>query len=1455
MHKQSHILYLLFALLLSNFSGAINIERFEKLDTRDGLSQNNVLSMYCDHNDFLWFGTMDGLNRFDGYSFKIFKTGTSKQNGLTHNRISKIWEDGNNVLWVETYDGYYHYYIREIEAFQSFPEYSESIKEHKSIINSYSEYKPGSVWIGSTGSGIYHLTFNPGADSYYDVTKINTENSEVTTNTINFFQHDNNNITWVGTESGLFAIDENDSIETFLEGATFRRGELVDNRLYTHSGGNAIDVFDVNRRIVIQTLQLIDEGVFQPTFINQIKKQWLIVGTESNGFFVVDLINNKKKHYVQNGMYIERFFTDSDDNVWLKTEQYGITKIDLNSGESKHYDLIEKERQTIIDDERPYFYEDQDKNLWIGTHGGGLALYNRGKDKFTFYRNNPQDKTTLSSDFVHCIAEDKSGLLWLGTGQFNGGANKVITANPSFKHIQPKTPIEDLADNVVRSVFQDSRSNIWIATKNGSIYVYDKNFKPLKKLENIHLIRKDVPGYNIYAIMEDRDGHIWLGSKGGGVLVSERSIKKSDNFYEELSFLQYRNEPNNEQSLSNNNVYSIIQDHKGNIWIGTYGGGLNFVLSRNHSELTCKRFTISNSTLSSNDVRYLHQDSRNNLWIATAFGLNVLSKENFESPADHFRSFLYDPDKPGSISYNDVIHIFEDSKKQLWFGTFGGGVSILENYNINNPVFKVYKTNDGLPNDAVFSILEDNSGKIWMSTENGISSYLPARMVFENYDSNSGIYANNYCENACCKLSSGQLVFGNIKGALLVNPEFIEKTYYAPRIAITNFQLNNRDIDIHSPESPIKNNISTLEHINLKYNQSSFSFEYSALSYLAPNQNFYAFMLEGFEEEWNFVGNQRKATYTNLSPGAYTFMVRAANWDGTWNEIPRKISIVITPPWWKSTWALIIYFIVSLFLVEIARRIFMKYYRMQNDLRVERRVNDIKLQFFTNISHEIRTPLTLILGPIADIKEHNKLPAEVKSRIEIMERNGKRMLKLINQLLDFRKIQNKKMDLKVVPLSLNTFVDEICEQFTPIARHKNINFKVELPNIDIGVYADPNKFDSVIFNILSNAFKYTGSGKSIKVKIDAPDNDYVDIDITDKGNGIPKNKINYLFQRFTPLSESNNNLAGTGIGLSLAYEIMQLHKGDIIVDSKVGEGSTFTIRLPLGKAHFDDAQLYEKIEGEQEHLNPDPITETSEPIVFEKPDSKKPVVLVVEDNTEVLLYISDCLNDLFKVETAIDGRDGLEKIKSIHPDLIITDVMMPEVNGIEFTKEVKNDFEHSHIPVIMLTAKSNVADQIEGVESGAEAYILKPFNSQYLRAVSQNFIKQRELVIRKYRDNEIGVHYDAKITSKDDEFLQQIFKIIEENFTNSDFNVEQLIDKSAYSRTVLYNKVKGMLGVSPVDLIRQVRLKHAARLITEGGHKISEAAYASGFNDPKYFRKCFKKMYSISPTEYKNENT
>ena len=640
----------------------------------------------------------------------------------------------------------------------------------------------------------------------------------------------------------------------------------------------------------------------------------------------------------------------------------------------------------------------------------------------------------------------------------------------------------------------------------------------------------------------------------------------------------------------------------------------------------------------------------------------------------------------------------------------------------------------------------------------------------------------------------------------------------------------------------------------LTYNQSSFSIEYAALSYFAPNQNKYQFILKNFEDNWNEIGGQTKATYTNLSPGEYIFMVKAASWDETWNDSPRSLYIEITPPWWKSTLSRIIYVILAAIILIISRRLFLNYYKLQNDLKVERRVSDIKLQFFTNISHEIRTPLTLILGPIDDIKALKGLPNFVSERINIIERNGKRMLRLINQLLEFRKVQKSKMKLNVEEIDLVSFVEEICAHFYPIARQKHIDFHFSHAQEKVSVFVDAKKFDSVVFNILSNAFKYTKEGKGISVEIKSGRDKYIDIDVTDEGPGIPKDKLDILFQRFTPLSVDHGSFDGTGIGLNLSWEIMKLHKGQILVESEPGKGSRFTIHTRLGADHYTTDDFKDpRSEDHVNHIIPIENADYNLESVQEyaPSDAAKPKMLVVEDNIEIIIYIRNIFDAYFEIKTAKHGRDGLTCLQTFHPDIVITDVMMPEMDGIEMTRKIKNDFETSHIPVIMLTAKSHMEDQIIGIESGAEAYILKPFNSLYLNTVVKNLLKQRENIIKKYRDKN-PVHFDdIKITARDEEFLTNIVKIIENKYADPEFNVERMVDISSYSRTVFYNKLKGLTGLSPVDFLRQTRLKMAAEIMVKTGRGVSETAFMTGFNDVKYFSKCFKQMYGMTPVEYK----
>lgn len=1443
------------------YSHAIEIERFEHINTSHGLSQNNVLTMFCDHTGYMWIGTMDGLNRYDGYNFRIFKIEEGRQNTLTHNRISDIWEDSLNFLWVKTYEGYYHYFIPETEEFISFPNYNKSAEEKNSFIQCFHQPSKNEIWLGSSNSGVYVLRYTQATRRYSSMQFLSRGPSSISNNTVNFIISDPYNNIWIGTRQGLNYLSKTESVKEkpffqhYFASYRFSCATLIDDYILFGTHNNGILFYNLKTKRITEDIPYLNS--LKNCEINILRKvrnkNIVIAGTNGHGIFIIDAVNKKLIPISNYGLHTVSLFEDSYGMIWLKTEKYGIVKINPENGIARHYTLTPKEIQPLIDDERPYIYEDRNKNLWIGTHGGGLALYNRLKDDFTFYRNKPNTPYTISSNFVHCITEDKSGLLWVGTVQFNGGINKVILANPSFKQIIPKPVIENLADNVIRCIYQDKNGYVWMATKSGIIYIYTPQLKLHSVLENLSGNRK-VLAYNVYTMMQDNQGYLWMGTKGGGVLVSTVPLGNNGTGYNKLQFHIYQHNPDNTYSLSNNFVYSIIQDSKNNIWIGTYGGGINKVIARTQNELKCDRINAENSNLSNNHVRFLFEDSHNHLWVATTFGLNLIEKY----PSDHdsllFRTFLFDPQNINSISYNDIIHIYEDSHNRLWFGTFGGGLNQLTSLNTVSAIFSHYRQREGLSNDAVFAILEDTKGTIWVSTEKGISTINLINNSFKNYNVNSGLYSDNFNENTCCKLKDGKLLFGSTNGTLVINPDQIINANYTPPLVFTNFQLFNRPVDFRDPKAPIKAHISTLDTIVLNYNQSSFSIEYAALSYFAPNQNQYKFILKNFEETWNEIGSQTKATYTNLSPGKYIFMVKAASWDGTWNDSPRTLHIIIRPPWWKTTLSKTISGLLIILLLLISRKLFLNYYKLQNDLKVERRVNDIKLQFFTNISHEIRTPLTLILGPIEDIKAIKGLPAFVNERINIIERNGKRMLRLINQLLEFRKVQKSKMKLNVEEVDLVHFVEEICAHFYPIARQKRIDFRFSHNGENVIVFVDTKKFDSVIFNVLSNAFKYTKEGKEITVKVQPYNEKYIDIVVSDQGPGIPKDKLDILFQRFTPLSVNHGSLDGTGIGLNLSYEIMKLHKGEILVQSEPGKGSIFTIRTRLGKDHFavDDFKI-ENDSGEVKHIlpieNADFDTESAQ--IYSGTDNTKPKMLLVEDNIEIIIYVRNIFETFFEIRTAKNGKEGLSCLQEFHPDIIITDIMMPQMDGIEMTKRIKENFETSHIPVVMLTAKSAIEDQIIGIESGAEAYILKPFNSIYLNTVVKNLIKQRENIIRKYRDKSPVQFDEIKITPRDEEFLHNIMGIIEKHYSDPSFNVEKMVEFSTYSRTVFYNKLKGLTGLSPVDFLRQARLKIASEILVKGGRGVSETAFMTGFNDVKYFSKCFKQMFGMTPAEYK----
>lgn len=1443
------------------------LERFELLNTENGLSHNSVLSIYCDSRGFIWVGTMNGLNRFNAYEFEVFKSNKDDLFSLNNNRITSIWEDQKGFIWLQSHDGYMHYLDQSTERFYTFPKYRDSDEEKTSSINCFSQLNQDEIWLGSNSSGAYRLTYRE--DSVYRVEQFRSRGpNPITNNRVSFICEDAQNHVWVGTDQGLnrfprLSKTRLDSVpEHLLVDHSFTTAIQTSAHLWMGTRNHGVLRYQaINQRF---SPLVLDEGtpdmeisVLQLTS----DERYIIIGTVGKGIFIYDLSSGEAFRHELPGSRVSAAFEDSYGQLWVTTDAFGVSMIVPGNEDVEFYSLSPRETHQLIDAERAYFFEDSQKNLWVGTHGGGLGLFDRAKRQFTFFRNDPEDPSSIRSNFVYSVVEDQSGLIWVGTGQFNGGLSKIIPENLTFRHFIPKKKFTNYAENVVRSIFEDENHNLWISNKSGEIFILDENLNQIRILSNLPIDGKESPGMNIYTIMQDREGYLWMGSKGGGIAVSTSPLQSFKSDFRDISFKLYTKESTGPKGLSSNMIYSIREDGNGAIWIGTYGGGVLRVESRNDGDLVCSHFDENNSNLKSPFIRHIFPDSQNRLWFATTFGVHLLESV-YGSDSAHFRSFIYDPEDPKSISYNDVIHIFEDDNQDLWFATFGGGLNKLEVLGKEEASFLTLNHNDGLANDAVFAILQDSLGFIWVSTDKGISRIEPGTLQIDNYNSSNGLFSNNFSENTCFLTEKGDMFFGNTEGILAIAPGKVEKSNFIPPIVFTRFYLSNALVDFKSESSPIHEHIDYLSEIVLKHDQSSFSLEYAVLSYSNPRKNHYAYKLENFDDEWNLMGDDRRASYTKVPPGVYTFLVKGSSWDNTWNEEARSLSIIIRPPWWKTVLAKIIYVILLLIIFEISRHVFMNYYRLSNDLKVEKRINEIKLQFFTNISHEIRTPLTLILGPVEDIKKVQNLPASILEPLEIMQRNSKRILRLVNQLLDFRKIQNRKMKLKVQQINLGHFLMDVCHNFDYLAIQNNIHFQYPVDLPETMVWFDPDKMDTVLFNILSNAFKFTPSGKAITVEVQTDINDdFFELKVVDEGSGIPEEKLSLMFQRYTSLATEKMTLTGTGIGLAFSNEIVKAHAGEMLVESKMNEGCTFLVRIPASKDSYDPASIstesiaYHFVDHEPHelapfHNHPNEIEGDSE-VLSTEPKAK---ILLVEDHYDIRQYIRKLLVKGYELVEAGNGIEGLKKLEQENPDLIITDLMMPEMDGIDMTRKIKSDFETSHIPVVMLTARSTIDNQIEGIESGAEAYILKPFNALYLKTVVNNLLQQRKLMNQKLINDQQFNPQEIQITNRDEDFIREVIRIIEAHYHETDFGVDKLVELSDVGRTVFYNKVKSLTGMPPVQFLRQIRIKIAAKLLVSNGYNVSEIAYMTGFSDIKYFRKCFKTVFGLTPSAYKEKN-
>jgi len=1354
---------------------------FEHTSISEGISQSTINTIIQDNIGYIWLGTHDGLNRYDGYDFLVFKGEPQNINCLSNNQVISLCSDVLGNIWVGTLGGGINIYIPERNIFLNYrnsPKLFEGIDD-KEIWLIYKDFTNKMI-IGTSNGLFYSLVYRDKEGN------IHTEFHKIVSS------DNNNNQIWIRSIT--------QTPDAFIIGGL--------NGIYTMNSDfstfKKIDIKELNRRMILSICRqsknvfwvgTIEDGLYKITFediksgkINKIER-------------LLDV--NHKLHLPL--VRIESLHIDELDNLWIASRQ-GLGRINLKN--NKTYVFYNKlgDNTTISDNRTSYIFEDRKGVLWIGTESHGVDRLDLHSKKFVTIRHLPQQTNSLSDNFVYGIHSSGNDKIWIATD--GGGIDLLKFDSKNISIIHPEWNKNLINKNII-SIYE---------MKDGTL-CFGSSVNALGKIKNSQIQYMPLQGY-IFSIYEDNKHNLWVGTWGSGLYIYS---SKDNKFY------NYRKENDNKKSISSDIVVAIYEEKNHQMWIGTKGGGLNKVTS------------------------------------------DVSKIENLE-----FNSYTNSYDDTSSISHNDVYSILRTRDGDMWVGT-GAGLNKLDfnsTSDSNTIRFKSYMEKDGLPNNIIYGILEDNSGNLWLSTNKGLSKFKPKTKQFINFDIHDGIQSNEFHINSYFKDTKGRLFFGGVNGLTFFEPDSIKSNNFIPKVIFTQIKIQGKVINVDEQVNGrvlLKKNISYADRIIITYNDKEFTIEFSTDHYSIPEKNKFRYRLLGFNDNWQEVSyKHRSVTYTNLSQGEYIFQVLASNNDGQWATKPTELIIKVLPPPWLTIWAFIIYAIVI-----ISAIILFKKYTLINVNRKHQLVIDslekskieeltkMKIQFFTNISHELRTPLTLINNPLEELVNNKKIDSGIKKELSVIQRNVGRLLQLVNQLLDLRKIDAGELKLKIVETNLISLILEIIESFEQYALKRNITINTIYKDQEILLWLDREKIITVFFNLLSNAFKYSPDNSNISIEVvydskqkDSGATSYVEIAISDEGIGIEKEYLPHIFDRFYQVEGVHQKgKSGTGIGLAICKEYIEIHGGYIKVDSEVGKGTTFRVFLPVRKDQLSN--YIEITENEQILLNE--TAEASSQLLstlkatldntIEGEGSKKSI-LIIEDNIDLLHYLSARFSSKYIVYTAENAVKGLKLAYEKNPNLIITDIMLPDEDGIEICRKIKNDIQTSHIPIIILTAKSTIESNIEGLEAGADVYIKKPFNMDVLKAQVKATIESREKLRLNFTKNIILQPKEIVATSLDERFMIKLMDVIEKNISNPDFGIRHLTDAMNMSHSVIFRKIKALTGSNVIEFIRSVRLKKAAQLLTKQKLPVTEVSIMVGFNDPKYFSKCFIKEFGMSPREY-----
>lgn len=1342
---------------------------FQHIGNKEGLSNSAINTIYMDNQQYVWFGTWDGLNRYDGTSLKTYKPDSFVKGTISNNVVRNIVEDKNGDLWIVTHKGI-NRYDRNADAFTSYFTNLEGLPSLE--YNTRVCLGPDSlIWVNVGGKGVSR--YNQQTDSFDEVVVAGLSP------------------TWMEGVSGM--------------------GSFAGILYLLHRDGEIVST--INGRVLYRK-QVGSDFATRLHYFTQIDgRVFFAAANATGGVTIFDLANLDAPLYetALNGLPVSSISADkANKSLWVGTETGEIFRIAFSNGTTVTHDMtgffpaFPKSKRKILS-----IVETDQDIVWVGTDGDGVFKF-LTKPKPFHAVGVLGDRSILSSSIVRSVYEDKSGTIYIGTR--SGGLN-IITADDESSRVLNAT--NGLSNNTVLAIGEDRFGNKWLGTDGEGIDMLEHGTNRILHFPRDFVNSSDVAFGNVYDVCVDVYGTLWLGTSGYGVIQLKIS-KQANGQYRLDNFRQISySTTESKGSINSNVVYTIVEEMPNILWFGTRGAGVYRYNTITH-EIEEHFHTASpgRNRLSNDDVLSLYVGSSNSLWVGTSGGLNRIALEKRSYQISHYTHY------------------------------------------------------EGLPNNTIHSIQEDGNGMIWLSTNNGLISFDPVRTTFKTFDANDGLQNNEFTDGASFRApKDNKLYFGGINGLDMIRPDQIDTTLTFPRLCISQFQIHNMIVTPSDSSQILNQHIDVTSELELAYDQNFISFHFTTLDYWNKQRTEYAYFLKNFDKDWNYIGAQNVVNLTNIPPGEYTLLINYRK-NGVWNPLAKKINIVVSPPFWQTPWAYLLYALVVIavqvaIILYIRERARTKRAAAINNFKIHqmKELNDYKLQFFTNVAHEFRTPLTLILGPVSTLIQKTNSLWE-KSQLRTIYNNSIRLQKLIEELLQFRKIESGKDNLKISETEILSFTQEIIDSFMQHAADHDVHLEF-IPQVEsINGWIDKRKIEKILINLISNAIKYNVKGGTVDVVLFEQDGKAI-FRVRDSGVGIASELQPKIFDVFynSPLQESNIRESSAGIGLSLTKSLVQLHGGSIELESRAGMGTEFTIEIPINRdayatsalednlIAFHSANLAEKVSQEfSKSFNADGIL----PLIPTADKKLTNTILVVDDNEQIIILLKNILSDKYHVLTASNGNEALVSLHKERVDLVISDILMPGMDGLSLCRAIKDDIQTSHTPVILLTAKAEIEDRIEGLQVGADSYIPKPFHPEHLFTRIEKLIQNREQVRVKFSNLATGdlEDFSTGMGEKDDQFFIKITQCIQQHMSEPAFTADVIAEEVGLSKASLYKKVKAITNLTPHGLIKQYRLRRAAELLKTTTMSVSEVIYETGFNSRSYFYKSFNEMFNCHPKDF-----